>query len=66
MEEQQGIKIIPMGDEYLSQCESQHFHTAFLDAHLKIKFELVNQVERKFIIRDAQVADKVRHYILII
>lgn len=60
MEDQQGIKIVSMGEEYLSQAESGYFHTVFIDTdiHSTITFQLVKEI--KFRIRDAQTADKVR------
>lgn len=67
MQQQQQIKLVPIGDEYLCQCENQYFHTAFVGTHmhLTIKFQLLKQVHRKFRITHAQIADKVPlHHIL--
>jgi len=61
MEEKLHVKlhVVPIGEEYLSQEENKHFHTALVDDHITINFELVKKTERKFRIRDDQIADKV-------
>lgn len=60
MQDQQGIRIVCIGDEYLSQVESGYFHTVFIDTdiHSTITFQLVKEI--KFRIRDAQTPCKVR------
>ena len=60
IQEQQIIKLVPIGDEYFHLREMRHFNTAFIDTHmdLTIKFQLVS-VNGKFIIMHARTADKV-------
>lgn len=60
IQEQLEIKLVPIGDEYLCQRESRHFHTAFIDTYmdLTLKFQLVS-VNGNFRIMHARTADKV-------
>lgn len=56
MEQQQEIRLqlVSFGDEYSSQQQHQHFHTLCLEEGIKVKFELLKQVQRRFRIREEQ------------
>lgn len=58
MEDSLGVKlhVVSICEEDLCQEENQHFHTAFIEDHIAINFQLVKQVHRKFRIRDAHMA----------
>lgn len=59
MEERLGFKLVSFGDEQFFQRDNQYFHHICLEDGVTLKFELIQQIHRKFRIRDAQAVQKV-------
>lgn len=60
MEEQPGTKLVPFCVERMGlQTSTRYFHTGFIPDQVTIRFQLVNQLQRNFRIKDSSMAEKV-------
>ena len=60
MEEQPGTKLEPFCVEHVGLLESpRHLNTAFIPDQVTIRFQLVNQMQRNFRLKDPRMAEKV-------
>ena len=60
MEEQPGTKLVAFGVEYMGlQTSTRYFHTGFIEDQVTIRFQLVNQLQGNFRIKETNMAEKV-------
>lgn len=61
MEEQPGTKLVAFGVEYrgLQTSTPRYFHTGFIEDQVTIRFQLVNQLQGNFRIKETNMAEKV-------
>ena len=60
MEEQPGTKLVAFCVEHMGlQTITRYFHTGFIEDQVTIRFQLMNQLQRNFRIKETSMAEKV-------